>query len=129
MEILKGLFETRGLSLRDPALKALYEGWGEGSSIAGPIVNEQNALKISVVYACVRIISQAIAMLPLHLYLKTDSGREKADTHPLYFILHKRPNPYMTSFELRELLQSWLLLWGNAFCEIERNGGGQVVGL
>lgn len=129
MELFKSLFEGRDMSLRDPALKAYYDSWGGGESVAGPLVTENNALKIGAVLACVRIIAEAIASLPLLLYRRTDGGKERASDHPLYGILHDRPNPFMTSFEFREALQGHLLLWGNAFAEIERDGAGRVAAL
>lgn len=80
-------------------------------------------------YACVRVIAETVASLPLHLYQETDSGSDKALKHPLYRLLHDEPNDEMTSFVLRETLLSHLLLWGNAYCQIIRNGRGQVMGL
>ncbi len=80
-------------------------------------------------YACVRVIAETVASLPLHLYQVTDTGSEKAGKHPLYRLLHDEPNDEMTSFVLRETMLSHLLLWGNAYCQIIRNGRGQVIGL
>jgi len=82
------------------------------------------------VYACVRILAEAIAGLPLHIYrYKKDGGKEKALTHPLYYLLHDEPNPEMTSFVFRETLMSHLLLWGNAYAQIIRDGAGRVLAL
>ena len=87
-------------------------------------------MQMTAVYCCVRILSEAIAGLPLHLYRYTDSGgKEKAVDHPLYFLLHDEPNPEMTSFVFRETLMTHLLLWGNAYAQIIRNGKGEVVAL
>lgn len=80
--------------------------------------------------ACVRILSESIAGLPVHLYRYVDSGsKQKALEHPLYRLLHDEPNPEMTSFVFRETLMTHLLLWGNAYAQIIRNGKGQVVAL
>lgn len=85
---------------------------------------------MTAVYSCVRILSEAIASLPLHLYRYTDScGKEKATDSPLYFLLHDEPNPEMTSFVFRETLMTHLLLWGNAYAQIIRNGKGEVTAL
>lgn len=85
---------------------------------------------MTAVYACVRILSEAIAGLPVHLYKYTNNGgKEKAVKHPLYFLLHDEPNPEMTSFVFRETLMTHLLLWGNAYAQIIRNGKGEVIGL
>lgn len=70
-----------------------------GSSTSGKVVTERSAMQMTAVYACVRILSEAIAGLPLHLYKYSDHGsKEKAIDHPLYFLLHDEPNPEMTSF-------------------------------
>ena len=77
---------------------------------------------MTAVYSCVRILSEAVASLPLHLYRYTETGTEKAGDHPLYTILHDEPNPEMTSFVFRETLMTHLLLWGNAYAQVIRNG-------
>ena len=87
-------------------------------------------MQITAVYACVRVIAESIASLPLHLYrYNEDGGKEKAIDHPLYFLLHNEPNPEMTAFSFFEVLLTHLLLWGNAYCQIIRNGKGEVVAL
>lgn len=100
-----------------------------GSTTSGKTVNERTALQTTAVYACVRILSETLASLPLHLYKYTDSGKEKATDNPLYSLLHNEPNPEMTSFVLRETLMSHLLLWGNAYAQVIRDGRGQVLAL
>lgn len=101
-----------------------------GSSSAGKAVNERSAMQMTAVYACVRILSEAVAGLPLHLYrYGKDGNREKALDHPLYRLLHDEPNPEMTSFVFRETLMTHLLLWGNAYAQIVRNGKGEVIAL
>ena len=100
-----------------------------GSSASGKSVNERSAMQITAVYSCVRILSEAIASLPLHLYQYTDTGTAKATDHLLYFLLHDEPNPEMTSFVFRETLMTHLLLWGNAYAQIIRNGKGEVLAL
>lgn len=85
---------------------------------------------MTAVYACVRILSEAIAGLPLHLYrYGKDGSKEKATDHTLYRLLHDEPNPEMTSFIFRETLMTHLLLWGNAYAQIIRNGKGEVIAL
>ena len=102
-----------------------------GGSSSGKNVNERSAMQMTAVYSCVRILSEAVAGLPLHLYRYTDrwEAKEKAVNHPLYFVLHDEPNPEMTSFVFRETLMTHLLLWGNAYAQIIRNGKGEVVAL
>jgi len=101
-----------------------------GGSTSGKRVNERTAMQMTAVYSCVRILSEAVAGLPLHLYQYTDNGgKKKAVEHPLYFLLHDEPNPEMTSFVFRETLMTHLLLWGNAYAQIIRNGKGEIVAL
>ena len=102
--------------------------WGATSS--GKSVNERSSLQMTAVYSCVRILSEAVAGLPLHVYRYNDNGgKEKAIDHPLYRLLHDEPNTEMTAFAFRETLMSHLLLWGNAYAQIIRNGRGEVIGL
>jgi len=100
-----------------------------GSTPSGKTVNERTALQTTAVYACVRILSETIASLPLHTYRYTDRGKDKALDHPLYYLLHSEPNREMTSFVFRETLMSHLLLWGNAYAQIIRDGRGRVLSL
>ena len=97
-----------------------------GGSTSGKNVNERSAMQMTAVYACVRILSEAIAGLPLHMYrYREDGGKEKAVDHTLYRLLHDEPNPEMTSFVFRETLMTHLLLWGNAYAQVIRNGKGE----
>jgi phage portal protein BeeE len=78
-----------------------------GPTSSGNVVTERTAMQTTAVYACVRVLSEAIAGLPLNLYRYTpDGGKEKAINHPLYNLLHDAPNPEMTSFIFRETLMS-----------------------
>ena len=101
-----------------------------GGSTSGKAVTERSAMQMTAVYSCVRILAEAVAGLPLNLYRYTeDGGKEKAIDHPLYLLLHDEPNPEMSSFVFRETLMTHLLLWGNAYAQIIRNGKGEVVAL
>ncbi len=101
-----------------------------GGTVSGKVVTERTAMQTSAVYACVRILAESIAGLPLHLYCHTnDGGKEKVNDHPLAYLLRSQPNPDMTSFVFRETLMSHLLLWGNAYAQIVRDGKGRVISL
>ena len=101
-----------------------------GGSTSGKTVTERSAMQMTAVYSCVRILSEAVAGLPLHLYKYTDSGgKAMALDHPLYHLLHDEPNPEMSSFVFRETLMTHLLLWGNAYAQIIRNGKNEIVAL
>ncbi len=101
-----------------------------GGSTSGKAVNERSSMQMTAVYACVRILAEAIAGLPLHLYRHGEnSSKQKAKDHPLYTLVHCEPNAEMTSFVFRETMMTHLLLWGNAYAQIIRNGKGQVAAL
>ena len=128
MGFLNGLFRSRDAP-RNSTSGSAYRFF-MGNSTSGKRVNERSAMQMTAVYSCVRILSEAVAGLPLHLYQYTDkSSKEKAVDNPLYFLLHDEPNTEMTSFVFRETLMTHLLLWGNAYSQIIRNGKGEVVGL
>ena len=128
MGILSGLFRTRD-GPKNATSGSAYSFF-MGSSAAGKSVNERSAMQMTAVYACVRILSESIAGLPLHMYRYEDDGsKNKAVEHPLYHLLHDEPNPEMTSFIFRETLMSHLLLWGNAYAQIIRNGKGDIIAL
>ena len=100
-----------------------------GSSISGKSVTARSAIQLSTVYACVRVIAETVASLPLNVFEATDKGGVKALEHPLQRLLHDEPNPEMTSFVWRETMLSHLLLWGNSYCQILRTGRNGIVGL
>ena len=128
MGILSALFRSRD----KPKNSTVGSGYSFffGGTTSGKRVNEMSAMQMTAVYSCVRILAEDVAGLPLHLYRYTDNGsKEKAIEHPLYRLLHDEPNPEMTSFIFRETLMTHLLLWGNAYAQIVRNGKGEVLGL
>lgn len=128
MGILSGLFHSRDKP-RDSMNGSRYSFFFGGTT-AGKPVNEQTAMQMTAVYSCVRILSETVAGLPLHVYRYNDTGgKEKILQHPLYKLLHDEPNPEMTSFAFRETLMSHLLLWGNAYAQIIRNARGEVLAL
>lgn len=100
-----------------------------GPSTSGKTVNEFTAMQTTAVYACVRILAETLAALPLQMYRYTPGGKERVYDHPLYHLLHDEPNPEMTSFIFRETLMSHLLIWGNAYAQIIRDRLGRVQGL
>ena len=101
-----------------------------GTATSGERVDEKSAMQIATVYACVRLLAESVAGLPLHLY-KADGedGKMKARDHPLYKILYRQANPEMSSFSFWESMMTHLLLWGNAFAQIVRDGKNGVLGL
>lgn len=121
---LRGARDKPRNSYAGSALSFLF-----GRSTSGKPVNERTAMQTTAVYSCVRILAEAVASLPLHIYQYTDKGKERVADHPLYSVLHDEPNEEMTSFVFRETLMSHLLIWGNAYAQIIRDGAGRVLGL
>jgi HK97 family phage portal protein len=128
MGIFSGLFKSRDKP-QDRTSGSNY-AFFMGGTTSGKAVTERSAMQMTAVYSCVRILSEAVAGLPLHLYKYTDSGgKAMALDHSLYRLLHDEPNPEMSSFVFRETLMTHLLLWGNAYAQIIRNGKNEIVAL
>src|SRR5574343_391165 len=134
MGFLTGLFERRATVGQSFHVSQTPPGWIDdlvGSQVAsGALVDESSALGLTTVYACIRVLAETAASLPLHLYERLgERAKQKALSHPLYDLLQLAPNAEMTSFELREVLMHHLTAWGNAFCEIEMDRQGRVMAL
>ena len=111
--------EQRAVSGGDPY-------WSNFANLSSGTVNATTAQGVAAVYACVSAISETVASLPLILYRRDGEGRSPATDHPLYRVLHDQSNPDQTALEFRELMQSWVLLKGNAFARIVTGNDGQV---
>lgn len=118
---------ARNIGLTDPRL---YNFVGGGETDAGERVSVDLAMQNGVVWSCVRRNAETTATLPLHLYrIDKDRKSERADDHPLYTVLHNRPNIEMTAVEFWEAMVGCYLLWGNAYASIDRGSGGRIVAL
>lgn len=119
--------EERQLSLTD------YQGWVDAglvrSSAAGVSVTPDTAMALPAVYACVRVLAEAVASLPLITYRRQGEGRARATDYYLYNLLHDQPNPVMTSFEYREMMMGHVLTWGNHLSEIQWSTNGRIQAL
>ena len=134
-----GFLEWLGFESRDaPELPEINDNVRDsgqtfvfGRADSGERVDEKSAMQIATVYACVRLLAETVAGLPLHLYRTKDGGsaKERATDHPLYKLLYRQPNPEMTSFSFREVMMTHLLLWGNCYAQIIRDGKNGVLGL
>ena len=128
MGIFSGLFKSKDKPT-DSTVGSRYTFY-MGGSTSGKTVTERSAMQMTAVYSCVRILAEAIAGLPLHVYrYNSDGGKAMALDHSLYRLLHDEPNPEMSSFVFRETLMTHLLLWGNAYAQIIRNGKNEIVAL
>jgi|GEM_PF-2568656 len=107
----------------------LVEYAGGHPTASGQVMTERTSVQISDVFCAVDLIGNSIATSPLRLYQKMKDGtRREAFEHPVYKIFQK-PNPEMTKFTFWKTLMGHRLLWGNYYCEIERNGAGIPIGL
>lgn len=132
MGLFSALVEERASPEGSRPLTAasLLDILGGSPTATGKRISEEGALKIAVVYSCVRVLAESEAALPLPVYRRLEPrGKERAPEHPLYSILHDAPNPWMTSMVFRETLMGHVLLWGNAFAEIMRDENANITGL
>ncbi len=108
-------------------------GWappmGYMSTATGTVINEDRANTIAAWFAAVRVISEDVAVAPLHVYRREGRDNVKAIDLPIYRLLHDEPNPEMTSFTFRSVLQSHALSWGNGYAEKELDRAGRVIAL
>lgn len=109
---------SRPMALDEPA------GWAWSGRYGRPI-GADTALTQATTFACVSLIAESVGMLPFILYRQIYPGKVRAKNHPLYSVLHERPNPELTAQELYENIAGHLALWGNAYCEIEYDGAGR----
>lgn len=108
-------------------VNSMFTAWATASGIS---ITPDTALQTTAVFACIRVLAESVASLPLVVYRRLDArSKEKAPDHPLYELLHDQPNPEMTSFELRETLMGHLGGWGNAYADIEVDGRGRLMAL
>lgn len=102
---------------------------GATETDAGVTVSEESAMRLSAVYASVRVLAETVASLPLHLYKKEGRVRTLVTDHPAYKLLHDQPNTEMTSFQWREVMMTYIALWGNGYSQITRDRSGRLTGL
>jgi HK97 family phage portal protein len=123
-----GSGESRA-SLANPD-SLLLEAFGGVSTASGVSVTPDSAMRLSAVSACVRLISESIGSLPLHVYRRKDNrSRERVTDLVQHRLLHDEPNRMMTSCVFRETLSAGVLCHGNAYAYIERNGAGDPIQL
>jgi HK97 family phage portal protein len=100
--------------------------FGPYPSLDGSIVTPDTAMQVTAVLACVRVLAETIAQLPLHLMETDGQMRQQAISEPLYDVLHDRSNDWQTDFEFREMMQGHLALRGNAYSQIRPGPRGAV---
>lgn len=129
MSILDRIFgreKRAAIQSDDPFLAEWFGLQGGGSGFVDP----QRASGLATAGACISIISQALAAVPLNVYRRSENGgRERATDYPLHSVLHDASNGTMTAFEARETLLASLLVTGNAYAALDWNTRGQVTGM
>jgi HK97 family phage portal protein len=129
MGILENLFtERRGYGNADDFW---YTSLGQYTpSKAGVMVDDETAMRCATVYACVRVLAESIASLPIHLYKRLEGGgKERAAKMPLYRLMHAQPHPQMSAYQWVETAVTHLALTGNHFSEMVFDNRGQVAQL
>ena len=101
---------------------------GGKSTESGVQINVDNALKMSAVWACVRLKADSLSTLPCKLYQRSDDGKRELNNSPLYKMLHRKPNKYQNAREFKFFMQAALELWGNAYA-VKVIENGQVTSL
>ncbi len=120
---------VNGFSLADPSIEMLRL-FGGGPSLSGVDVNENTAMSLSTVWACVRNLSEDVAGCPWTAYLEdSPRGKKRIIAHPLFTLLASSPNPEMIPFEFRQAMMAMAVLWGSAYAEIERDRAGRPIAL
>jgi len=119
------------VSLEDPSVSfndpRIWDQWDFGGpSSSGAKVNARSAHKVGAFYAGVRFISETVASLPIRLYRRTAEGRELVTDDPRVSVWRDLPNPQMSAYTLREVLQGHMVAWGNAYIEVVRDGEGRI---
>lgn len=123
MTILQSLFRSkRPANTAPPVLNDLNL---LAPNDSGVVVNQWTAMQSTAVYACIRLLSETLAQLPLNIRERTEDGSELAKNHPMQRVLHDSPNPWMTSFTWRNTVQAHCAGWGNGYSYIIRNQSGQ----
>lgn len=122
--------EQRGAEKRIRSDDPFLANWFGVSGGARSGLDAQRASGLATAGACIAVISQALASVPLNLHRRApNGGRARATDHPLYTVLHDAPNGVMTAFEARESLIASLLISGNAYAAIDWSARGQVTAL
>lgn len=130
MGLLSRVAEQRAAEVTLEGSKTLTEVFGGTGTAAGVNVSEAKARKYSAFYNAVYLLSSYLGMISLKLYRRRDDGgKVEGREHPLFDVLHLQPNPEMSATSFRETLQGHLLVHGDAYAEIVRNGRGQVTEL
>lgn len=119
---LLGTAEESDLTNPENWLLNMFNG---ATTTSGERVTGNNALLNSNVFTCASILGGDIGKLPLQVFRKTKNRIERENDHPVAYLLGTRPNPYMSAYTFKELLEVHMVVWGNAYCNIEWEWNGK----
>jgi HK97 family phage portal protein len=122
---IQNSYGTVDSAFNNPAAWHL-SSWSAGDTTTGVAVTPESSMQLNAIQSCVRVLAESVACLPLITYRRRGETKSRFNNHPLYSLLHDRPNDDMTAFTWRESMMANLALWGNAYAEIERDGAGRV---
>lgn len=107
------------------SIEELSDIMGIVSSIAGPVVNSRTAMRVSIVYACTRLIAGAMATMPIHIFRDSPTGRARDPGHPVSALFSLQPTPLMSAAMFWEYVTASMLLEGDGFAVIMRDAFGE----
>lgn len=117
------------VDLNNPDIWTYHSGGGSFMTKTGIRVNENDAMSVGAVFACVRVVSETLGMLPIHMFQRVDEGKQRVDTHPLAPIFSIRPNRWQTPMEWVEMMTAHAALRGNGYSRIVGGSNGFVTEL
>jgi phage portal protein BeeE len=94
-----------------------FVDWIRGGepTLSGISVTPESAMRMAAVWACIRVRSEDVGKTPCILYRRRNAAKDRATDHPLYGLIHDSPNPRMTAFEFKQMMQAQIDLRGNAY--------------
>jgi HK97 family phage portal protein len=126
MAIWHNFLSVLGLGdIVNPDRGAQRAGPSHGATEARISVTDERAMQLSAVWACVRLITMSVSTLPLHVFRRTNDGRDRVTNHYLDRLFNVSPNPFMTGKQFRAAMTAQLALWGNAYARIKRDAAGR----
>jgi len=111
------------------SISEFSEAMGFVASSAGPVVTSKTAMRVAIVYACIRLVAGAMGTMPRTIYRKTAAGRDKDSAHPISVLLNLQPTPLMSAAMFWEFITACMLLEGDGFAVILRDAFGEPVEL
>lgn len=130
MGVLRSLVERRATLTLDNADEWFARVFKGSKTHAGVDVSESSGMRFSAVWACLRVISEDVATLPLFVFERlSGGGKQRAEDHYLHLLVHDQANPRMTALALRETVTAHILSWGNGYLYIVTDNGGRPIEL